>query len=404
MKHISLRLSLAIVSMNMFNPVFAAAFQFYELGTPIIGTAGVGQAAVANDASTSYFNPAGMTQLTDTQFMIGSQLILPYTHFSISPENTIHGNNGGEAASLTPGADFFYAYSFSPQLKFGVSFTTPYAGMLDYNDGWVGKFIVQDMTLYALNFNPAMAYKVNDWLSLGAGVSIEYANLQQTVSLPLTPLIDDQADIRVDNLAPGFNIGLMALPTATTKLGLAYRSEIVHKLRGQTTIIRIIDQPDTSTRMTMPQNIILSLEQKLTNKANLLGELGWANWSSMQNTVVNVVNYTETTTLNWKNTYRVGLGMQYQITDPVLLQTGASYDSSPTKASLRTPDMPMDRQIRLGAGLIYSVIPAIKLGFSYEYINFGKADIDNVSSNGILAGHYTPNYANIFQASINVTC
>ena len=69
----------------------AAAFQFYELGAPVNGTAGVGQAAISNDASTSYYNPAGMMQLQDSQFLLGAQPILAYTNFSPSPANTIPG-------------------------------------------------------------------------------------------------------------------------------------------------------------------------------------------------------------------------------------------------------------------------------------------------------------------------
>ncbi len=114
--------------------------------------------------------------------------------------------------------------------------------------------------------------------------------------------------------------------------------------------------------------------------------------------------FTVETELDWKNTYRVGLGGQYHMTPTLLLQTGVSYDSSPTTTSKRTPDLPVDRQIRAGIGMIYSVMRMIQIGFSYEYINFGDADIHNVSQNGVLAGSYSKNYANVLQASVNVEC
>src|SRR5579872_1795258 len=90
----------SIASLMFSNTGFAAAFQFYELGTPIIGTAGVGQAAVATDASTSYFNPAGMSQLSNSQFMLGSQALLSYNHFAANNQTTIVGNNGGNAGGM----------------------------------------------------------------------------------------------------------------------------------------------------------------------------------------------------------------------------------------------------------------------------------------------------------------
>jgi long-chain fatty acid transport protein len=386
------------------NTAFAAAFQTYELGTPIIGTAAVGQAAVANDASTSYFNPAGMTALPTSQFMLGSEMILPYNHFSIGSANTISGNNGGNAGTFSPGLGMYYVYSYSPKLKLGISLTSPYFGNLNYNNGWVGRYNVQQTFLYTLNLNPSIAYEITRWLSLGIGVSVEYANLSQTVALPVSSTEDGQASIKVDNVAPGFNVGAMVTPAQRTRIGIAYRSKITHDLEGDTTFLKLSTMPSTSTKMVMPQNVMISLLQSVSDKFNLLGEVGWSNWSSMQNSDLIVDGYSATTVLDWRDTYRVGLGGQYKIFPSLMLQTGVSYDSSPTTPSLRTPDLPMDRQIRVGLGVIYSIIPAIQLGFSYEYINFGDADIDNSSSNGVLQGSYSRNYANVAQVSINIAC
>lgn len=399
-------LALASIALLFSSPLFAAAFQFYELGSPIIGTAAVGQAVVADDASISYFNPAGMARLNHSQYLLGTQLILPNINFSKSTRTTIPGNNGGNAGSLAPGVGFYYVYNYSPQLKWGVSLTTPYAGLLNYNDGWVGRFTVQYLQLYALDLNPAVAYQVNPWLALGLGASIEYANLQQTVALPIPgyPLIDGQVSLKTSSFAPGFNVGVVLTPTETTKLGLTFRSRITHDLKGDITFLRLSVQPNVSTSMVMPQNMIASLSQTINKQFSLLGEAGWAAWSSMKNTVVDVDGFSSTTQLNWHDTYRLGLGGRYQATDTLLMQMGASFDSSPTTSSLRTPNLPMDRQIRIGAGLMYALHSAAKLGFSYEYINFGNANINMSSPQGMLVGSYARNFANVFQASINVDC
>lgn len=384
--------------------VHAAAFQLYELGTPIIGMAGVGQAVDVDDASISYFNPAAMTELHSNNFMLGSQLILPYTNFSANNQTTIPGNNGGNAGGLTPGLDLYYVYHYSPQLRFGVSFTSPYGGMLNYNDGWVGRYVVQYMQFYTLNLNPSVAYEVNNWVSIGGGLAIEYANLNQTVAIPITSLVDGQANLKVNNTAGGFNLGVFLKPRSGTKIGLAYRSKITHNLTGSTTFLRISATPDTSTKMVMPQNVILSLSQTLTNRINLLGEVGWSNWSTMRNSILHINQYSIVTPQNWNDTYRVGIAGQFNAMPNLILQTGVSFDSSPTTTSKRLPDLPMDRQIRAGLGVQYSMIKAVKLGFAYEYINFGNAAISTSGSTGVLSGDYSRNYANVFQASVNVSC
>ncbi|MHB1949031.1 MAG: OmpP1/FadL family transporter [Gammaproteobacteria bacterium] len=394
----------SLCALSLSQSAFPAAFQFYELGTPVIGTAAVGQAAEASDASTAYFNPAGMGQLHNSQFMLGSQVILPYANFSKSTRTTITGDSGGSAGTLTPGMALYYVYSYSSKLKLGISFTSPYGGLLNYNDGWAGRFFVQNIQLYTLNLNPAIAYQINNCIALGAGFSIEYANLQETIALPLTRLVDGQINLKVDNFAPGFNLGLMLTPTKTTKIGIAYRSKINHNLTGNITFLRIGVTPNASTRLVMPNNVILSLSQEVTNCFTLLSELGWANWATMKNTVVHVAGFSAMIPNDWNNTYRVGLGSQFKMTPALLIQAGVSYDSSPTNSSHRLPDLPMDRQIRAGAGLVYTVIKPVKLGFSYEYINFGNANINNSSANGLLVGSYSRNYANVVQASVNVDC
>jgi long-chain fatty acid transport protein len=122
----------------------------------------------------------------------------------------------------------------------------------------------------------------------------------------------------------------------------------------------------------------------------------------MKNTVLDVSSYSLTVPLEWNNTYRIGLGGQYHVTPAFLVQAGGSFDSSPTNASHRLPNLPMDRQIRLGLGVVYDVIKAAQLGFSYEYLNLGNANVNHNTPIGNLVGSYSRNYANVFQISANV--
>lgn len=396
-------LSITLSFLFITSSLYAASFQLYEMGTPIVGTAAVGQAVLANNASISYFNPAGMAQLPSTQFMLGSQVLLPYNYFSKSPSTTISGDSGGgNAGTLTPGVDLYYVYCLSQKLKLGISLTSPYGGWLNYTNGWVGRFIVQQVQFYTLDLSPVIAYQINNWLAIGGGVTIEYINLYETLALPILPLVDGQITIKTSNTNSGLNVGVLLAPTDSTSVGIVYRSIITHNLRGKATFLRIPATPSVSTKMIMPQNLILSFAQQISNQFTLLAELGWANWSTMQDTILKVANFTAVTPDNWHDTYRVGLAGQFHVNPCLLLQAGASYDSSPTSASRRLPDLPIDRQIRLGAGLIFNLRQMLQLAFSYEYINLGNASINNFSSNGSLVGSYPRNYVNVFQTSINI--
>ena len=403
MRHFRLSvLTICISTSLLSNAANAAAFELYEQGTPIIGTAAVGQAANTSDASTAYFNPAAMAALPSSEFMLGGQLLLPHINFDPNTSTTISGGNGGNAATLTPGMTLYYAHKYSSKLKFGVSLTSPYGGSLTYDNGWVGRYNVQNAFFYTINVNPSLALQVNDWLAVGAGVAVEYMNLQQTTALPIIRDVDGQINVKVSDVAPGVNFGVLITPCKATTIGIAYRSQITHDMSGNITFLRISDKPRTSTKMVMPQNVIVSWAQDLTSKFTLLSELGWADWSAMQNTTLNVANYSVVTPLNWNDTYRVGLAGKYKVTPDLVLQAGVSFDSSPTSASKRLPVLPMDRQIRAGAGFIYALRQYAKLGISYEYWNMGNASITNTSSNGVFAGSYSSNYANTVQASVNI--
>ena len=118
MKHLRLSLCIAaaLSTISFCQLSHAAAFQLYELGTPIVGTADVGQ-TVVRDASISYFNPAGMGVLDTTQVMIGSEVLIPDISFSASSSNTIIGNNGGNAGIVTPLIGGYFVYNYSSNLK-----------------------------------------------------------------------------------------------------------------------------------------------------------------------------------------------------------------------------------------------------------------------------------------------
>lgn len=394
-----------LTSLCISTSVFAAAYQLYEVGAPINGTAAVGQAALADDdASTAYFNPAGMALLPNSEFMLAGQMLLPYINFRANNLNTISGGNGGNAGLLTPGMSMFFVYNQSPCLKFGLALVSPYGGALNYTDGWTGRYDIQDVMFYTINLNPSMAFRFTDWMSVGIGFSVEYMNLMQTVALPNPddPDLDGQINIKVSNTRPGFNAGLLFTPMDGMKIGIAYRSQILHRLGGDLTFYRLANNPGINIRMNMPSTVTLSYAQEIYCYGKFLAELGWADWSSMRNSVVNLAGFTFSTPLHWNNTYRYGIGGQLNVNPILKVQAGFSYDSSPTKTSRRLPELPMDRQIRIGTGLLLDVAPNLQLATSYEYINMGSAPIRNTSRFvGTLSGRYVRNYVNAVQFSLN---
>src|SRR5262249_19867446 len=135
----------------------AGGFFLYEVGTPDVGLASAGYASRAQDASTVFTNPAGMTRLDHSELMVGVQPYYGYQVFSTNHHTTTTGSDGGNALVPLPGGSFFYVYSLSPKLKLGIANVTYFGGAIEYNLNWVGRYHLQGATVLGNSTLPSIA-------------------------------------------------------------------------------------------------------------------------------------------------------------------------------------------------------------------------------------------------------
>lgn len=368
----------------------------YEVATPNLGTAGAGQAALAADASTALSNPAGMTHLDRSQMLIGFQALYYDNKFD-TESASFGGGNGGQAGGWIPSGSFSYVHDVSTDLKFGL-FTGSYFGLgLERDQNWSGRYYNTEAEFVTYLVNPSAAYRVNNWLSLGAGIDLIYAELHQEVAVnnSAVPGQAGQADgeLEIDNndVAYGFNLGIMLEPQEGSRLGLTYRSEVdlefedTVNLTGIGNVLQgILDNSGLAGSkvdidMTMPQTVMLSGYQKINKRLALMGNIGWQDWSSFgsQDFTLNATTSTSfTKDLDYDDTYHFALGAQYLLFEDWLWSVGVAYDTSPVDDDDRTLDMPLDRQIRIGTGVQYTLNADMTIGLAYEYLDLGDAKVD----------------------------
>src|SRR6267143_1994431 len=149
----------------------------YETGAPDLGTASAGRAAMAADASTAAANPAGMTLLDRSQMLGASGAMLPSTNFDVAPQTTTPGGGGGNAGVFLPIGGFFYVYKLSERVQLGVAVDSDFGAAFNYVKKWTGRYYVTQESLITAKVNPLIAYRVNDWLSVGAGFSFSGGRL-----------------------------------------------------------------------------------------------------------------------------------------------------------------------------------------------------------------------------------
>jgi long-chain fatty acid transport protein len=397
----------------LITPVRGAGLWLYETATPDMGTASAGRGATAMDASVAGSNPAAMTKLDRSQLLAGAMGIIVNVEFDVD-EATFGGGDGGNAGDFVPAGSFHYVHSVSPDLKLGVSAGSYFGLGLDYDDDWAGRYYVTEGEFLTFGINPGVGYRINSWLSLGAGFSILYAKLEQKAAInnQLTDgagFPDGEIKIEDDDVGYGFNLGTLIELSEATRLSITYRSKVevefedVADLKGVGPNLQAaldllgIAAERVDLEMQLPQAITLSGYHDLSDRLALVASVGWQDWSEFGETTVNVKSTTSTSfeaDRNFKDTWHAALGARYRFAKPWLWSVGVAYDSSPVDDDDRTPDLPLDRQIRLGTGLQYDWNEDITLGAAYTFIDAGDAEIEQEGSplRGDLKGDYETNH------------
>jgi len=411
---------LTLIGLVLSTSARAGGLWLYEAATPDVGTAAAGRAAAANDASTAGTNPAGMTRLDRAQLLAGFEGLVVRAKFD-TDSSSFAGGDGGSAGDFVPVASFHYVGSLNQNLKLGLSMGSYFGLGLDYDDDWAGRYYVQEAEFTTLGINPGIGYRLNNWLSIGAGFSIVYAQLEQKTAInnqvtdPGTP--DGQIRVKDDDMGYGWNVGVLLEPKEGTRFGATYRSEVdvnfkdVADLKGLgpnlkalLTLTGVIGSR-VDLEMTIPQAVMVSGYHELTDNLAIMANLGWQDWSEFGKTNV-TVSSTSTTRLtddrNFKDTWHVALGGQYRFLEDWLWSIGFAYDSSPVDDDDRTPDMPLDRQIRYATGFQYDWVENVTLGAAYEYLDAGEAKIDQQGGplRGDLKGDYKTNEIHVFNVNV----
>lgn len=382
-------------------PALAGGFYLNEFATPSMGTAGAGQEAYANDATTNFafHNPAGMTRIDGNEVSAGVGLLAGDTKFDADPNTPFGGGNGGNQASLAPLIGSHGVYSVNDDLKLGMSIFSVAGASLDPSDSWTGRFQMQEISLLTVTANPNAAYRVNKVLSVGAGLMAMYADLDYKLAAPL----GGQGQVRVkgDDWAYGYNAGALIELSPQTRFGVTYVSKVEPNFSGD---LRVNTgggpafATSSNVKFTFPQLVRAGAYHELDDQWALLGSVGWEDWSDFDELLVSTSGGTASVPTRWRDTYHFSGGVHYRPVQDWLLQAGITYDTSPVSDANRTAELPMDRQIRYAIGAQHQWSEWLSFGGSFEYIDLGKAKINNSS---VLVGEYDTNRVFAFALNMN---
>ena len=422
----------------------AAGFAIIEQSASSMGNAFAGAGAVAEDASTIFFNPAGMTKLTGRHQIVGAlHAIAPNASFSDTgsmsrdfgpPTGSVplfgsDGLNGG-TTGIVP--NLYYAGKINDRLSVGIGVNAPFGLKTEYQQGWKGRYHAIKSDLKTIDINPAIAWQVNDMFSVGAGVSARYTDVELTNALDMgticfgvapaatctgagaQPMANDGFQVLSgDDWGFGFNLGLLVEPRDGSRIGLAYRSKVSQTLKGsvdftvpsnlQPILGGAFADTGASADLDLPETISLSGYHELNDRLALLADVTWTRWSRFKELRVELDNGSESVQPeDWEDVFRYSLGLNYRAHKEWMFRGGLAYDEEPIRnAELRTPRIPGNDRKWVSIGLSHTPSDRFRFDLGYSHLFVNRTPINNTegTTGHTLTGNYKAS-VDIFSAQV----
>ena len=386
----------------------ASAFYIHEQSPYGQGTSFAGIAA-GGALSSMFWNPATMTQVpgivseTDVSGLFpfashtpgpGSNSGVPPFNLAAPPFNFPGASNSLEAAPVPAG---YTSYQVNPNLWLGLSINAPFGLSATFPDGWAGRDYAGDSLIKTYNAAPSIAYRLNDWISVGVGVQIQYAKASLENGIGPTPGL--QAILTGRGWAYGATAGVTLTPTPTTTIGLGWRSALNQKIEGTlstSSVLALSTTGSVSTTVDLPDIVSLGVRQRLDPRWTLLGTVEWANWSRIGTSNVTQPNGSPATILGsavkvpfqYRDGWFFSGGAEYIWTDRLTVRGGIAYEITPVTDQVRTPVVPDNDRVWASLGATWQVFKGLHfdVAYSHVWVKDGPINISAASGNPFFNG------------------
>lgn len=378
----------------------ASAFQLWEQDAATVGNYHAGYAAAAYDASTAFYNPAGLSRFKEQQLVVsGDNIFTSFKYRGTVNVNTIN-------AGLTPmpvtaqGGNYglvpalHYVAPLSDIVAFGLSVDVPFGLMVNYGQQTLLRYANTTTSVRVIDISPVLSFKVNNYFSFGFGPDIQVMKGEfNSVGTMGGGISDSDGINRANDTGYGMHAGIMYELDENTRFGLSYHSQAVHHLTGTSTFRGPLAGPNNFIRsstakvnLTLPPYTALSAYHKINPKVAVMGSVIYTQWSTIQNLVLQNVagldamsnpstNIVVTIPQHFRNTYNVSVGADYFIADTVTLRGGLGFDQTPMQNAYRNTALPDNTRYALAIGSHIQSTPTIGFDIGWTHLFMHKAHV-----------------------------
>ncbi len=440
-----------------------AAFGLAEQSGSGLGNAFAGGAAIADDASTVWHNPAGMSRLARPEIAASVHFVTPSIKFhnegSVAATNQPLGHEGGDAGTLNVVPNLALTMPLAKDWALGLGVNVPFGLVTDYGEGWLGRYQGIKSDVRTINVSPVISWRFAPNFSVGVGANYQRIDATFTSAInysgalaqaagqaaagglipaavipsiiAATPGLDAKANIDGDDSAWGWNIGLLWDIDKNSRLGVHYRSKIKYDVEGNVridkpalptlppTLAPIVatlanavnaQLPDSGVRadIEVPDKANLSYFRMLNDRWDIMADVQWTGWSSIKELkfVRTSGVILQNTPENFKDSWRYSVGANYRYNDQWMFRGGLAYDETPVNDTDRTVRLPDSDRVWLAIGAQYKFAPNMKLDAGFTYIFADNASMNqnagSTAANGLINGNYDANVT-IFSGQFTYT-
>lgn len=380
----------------------AAGFQLWEQDGASVGNYHAGYAAQAADASTAFYNPAGITRFKNQQIVLAGVGVATNVQYKGTVAvNTI--NNFEPMTTTSQGGVFafvpamHYVTPLTDNTGFGFSVDVPFGMKVYYGRSTPLRYVSTMASVMVIDISPTYAFKVTDKTSIGLGPDIQPMRgvFNQTGTVGGQELDSDGINNASDT-GYGYHAGILYEFSPDTRVGLSYHSQVVHHLTGTSEFTgplardEDLEGPTHSGRsklnMTLPPYTALSVFHKLHSQFAIMGSVIYTQWNTIQNLILQDIagisgvtrtaNITATIPQHYSNTWNVSVGGDYYATDKITLRTGVGYDQTPVSNTYRNVQMPDNDRYVVAFGGHYQATKAVGLDLGWMHLFMNKAHIN----------------------------
>jgi long-chain fatty acid transport protein len=353
--------------------------------------------AAGGALSSMFWNPAAITQMPGIQSETTATGVFPYanqTPQSGSLLGAFGGTTNSGEAGLVPGSYFSYQLNaLNPNIWLGLSINAPFALSASLPDVWAGRdYGANDSSVRSYNAVPSIAWRINDWISVGAGVQIQYlkATLNKGVTRPGPTFTD--FTLEGDGWGYGFTAGVTLTPTPTTTIGIGYRSAIDQKVEGTMVLTGTLAGFSNLVKTTvdLPDVVSLGIRQRIDQQLTLLGTVEWTNWSRIGTSNVllrsgapaMVGPNAVTLPFQYDDGWFFSVGSEYRWSDRLTLRSGIGYEISPITDQVRIPIIPDNNRFWASIGASWEVWKGFAFDVAYSHLWVKDPSINITSTSG----------------------